>query len=291
MKIATSSPLARASSCPRSLEAWLFAIAPSKSCALAVCAAVLSMQTALPAAAACTGDCDGDGRVLVNELVSAVAVALGEQLLAACPASDADADGAVGVAELVAAVGIALGGCRTNPTPAASATAEPPTAAPTRAPSPPSPTALPATPTRTFTSTLGTTPESTSTPGRDQDPPTRGEPLRDWLEAGSYLGWAAESAPHASSGPHFGTVRVFVNDRLLDSLARGLASHAAGAATVGCRGANTTSTAGRTTRPRYARRGRGGVRENDPFGPLRGLMLPHRTALDTASTVKGHERS
>lgn len=56
--------------------------------------------------------------------------------------------------------------------------------------------------------------------------------MRDWLAAGSYLGWAAESAPHASSGPHFGTVRVFVNDRLFDSFAAGLPAHPAGAATV-----------------------------------------------------------
>lgn len=45
-------------------------------------------------------------------------------------------------------------------------------------------------------------------------PPTDGAALQAWLEAAYYLTWPAESAPHASAGPHFGQVRVFQNERL-----------------------------------------------------------------------------
>jgi len=74
-------------------------------------------STATPAASpspeppACAGDCDGDGQVAINELVSAVAIALETQPTASCRAVDRDADGAVSIAELIAAVGAALAGC------------------------------------------------------------------------------------------------------------------------------------------------------------------------------------
>ncbi len=63
-------------------------------------------------------------------------------------------------------------------------------------------------------------------------PPQGGAALQAWLEAGHYLSWAAESAPHASTGPHFGKVRTFVNAPLEASLAAGAAAHPAGAAAV-----------------------------------------------------------
>jgi len=59
----------------------------------------------------CAGDCDGDGTVRVDELVRAVAIALGAQPLQTCRAADADADGSVSIGELVRAVGRALEGC------------------------------------------------------------------------------------------------------------------------------------------------------------------------------------
>lgn len=59
----------------------------------------------------CAGDCDGNGAVTVEELVLAVAIALGDQPLASCAPADADGDGAVRVAELVRAVAHALGSC------------------------------------------------------------------------------------------------------------------------------------------------------------------------------------
>ncbi len=232
-------------------------------------AAALCLLPALPAGAACRGDCGGDGQVTVNELVTAVGVALGARPFADCLSADGDGDGEIGIAELIAAVNSALAGCLAETTPTATdtalSTAEPTlvptaTAAPPATPSPtvpapsatPLPTVPPATATpaapQTTTATIvlltptptaaPSTATTTSTaapatpPSGDQDPPTRGGPLRDWLDEGNYLGWAAESAPHRSSGPHFGNVRVFVNDRLLDSLERGLAAHPSGAAAV-----------------------------------------------------------
>lgn len=53
------------------------------------------------------GDCDGDGSVLIAELIRAVGVALGSPL-AECPAADPNGDGSVAIAELVAAVNAAL---------------------------------------------------------------------------------------------------------------------------------------------------------------------------------------
>ena len=73
--------------------------------------ALLSLL-ALPAPAqTCGGDCDGDGAVVVNELVLAVSVALGAAALDVCAAVDGDGDGTVTIAELIAAVDHGLAGC------------------------------------------------------------------------------------------------------------------------------------------------------------------------------------
>lgn len=60
---------------------------------------------------ACDGDCDGDGRVSIAELVTGVNIAQGQLDAAACPAADTDANGAVAIAELIAAVRGALADC------------------------------------------------------------------------------------------------------------------------------------------------------------------------------------
>jgi hypothetical protein len=60
------------------------------------------------AAGARAGDCDGDGRVTLAELVHGVAIALGDMPLDGCRAFDPDGDGRVGVDELVRAVRQAL---------------------------------------------------------------------------------------------------------------------------------------------------------------------------------------
>jgi hypothetical protein len=59
----------------------------------------------------CVGDCDEDGFVVVNELVTGVNIALGIVPVSACAAFDRDDDNGVSVDELVAAVANALKGC------------------------------------------------------------------------------------------------------------------------------------------------------------------------------------
>lgn len=77
---------------------------------------------------ACTGDCDGDGQVAINEAVRGVNIALGNAPIGECDQFDANDDGMVSVNELIAAVGNVLDGCpSTTPTPAARATPGPDT--------------------------------------------------------------------------------------------------------------------------------------------------------------------
>jgi uncharacterized repeat protein (TIGR03806 family) len=95
------------------MEATLRAGARLAACALALLAA------ARAAGGACVGDCDGDGRVTIAELVTGVSVALGSIDVATCPAFDRDGDGAVRVDELLAAVLAASSGCAGGPTPTA----------------------------------------------------------------------------------------------------------------------------------------------------------------------------
>jgi hypothetical protein len=71
----------------------------------------LLTPTATAVAAACTGDCNGDGTVAINELVLGVSVALTLQPASACPAFDANRDGSVVINEVVAAVNNTLAGC------------------------------------------------------------------------------------------------------------------------------------------------------------------------------------
>lgn len=49
-------------------------------------------------------------------------------------------------------------------------------------------------------------------------PPLGGEALLQWLQAGHYKDWHAESGIHESDGPHFGKVRAFLNSILFDSM-------------------------------------------------------------------------
>ena len=59
----------------------------------------------------CQGDCDEDGKVLVNELIIGVGILLEAAELTTCPAMDGDGDGTVAVNELVAGVRNALASC------------------------------------------------------------------------------------------------------------------------------------------------------------------------------------
>jgi hypothetical protein len=60
------------------------------------------------ATAGCIGDCSGDGRVTVNELVRGVNILLEAQPLDSCPVFDRNGSGTVTVDELVAAVRVVL---------------------------------------------------------------------------------------------------------------------------------------------------------------------------------------
>jgi hypothetical protein len=90
--------------------------------------ATLSMFDGPAMAADCTGDCDGDGAVVISELVRAVSIALGSAPTAQCGAADANDDGMITIAELIGSVNAALGGCgggNTTPTPIRTATPSP----------------------------------------------------------------------------------------------------------------------------------------------------------------------
>lgn len=101
-------------------------------------ALALLLHTAPAPAAACTGDCGGDGQVTVDELIRAVNIALGTAAPASCPSADANGDTQVTIDEIVAAVNRILTGCpvpETTPTPTASLTPAPATpASPTPTP-------------------------------------------------------------------------------------------------------------------------------------------------------------
>ena len=60
----------------------------------------------------CEGDCDGNRRVDISELIGGVNIALGNAPLAACPSFDGDGSGAVTIDELLRAVNNALVGCQ-----------------------------------------------------------------------------------------------------------------------------------------------------------------------------------
>lgn len=62
-------------------------------------------------ASGCLGDCDGDGVVVVNELVLMVNIALGNAPASVCLAGDRNHDGAITIDENVTAVDNALSGC------------------------------------------------------------------------------------------------------------------------------------------------------------------------------------
>lgn len=60
---------------------------------------------------ACSGDCDEDGMVAVNELVFGLGVSLGSLPVSDCPLLDADENERVSVDELVRSVAASLNGC------------------------------------------------------------------------------------------------------------------------------------------------------------------------------------
>lgn len=81
-------------------------------CVLAATVLLTVLRLAAPASAAlCRGDCNGDGRVTINELVRGVTVALGEGVYRFCPPVDSNGDRQVAINELIGAVSVALSAC------------------------------------------------------------------------------------------------------------------------------------------------------------------------------------
>ena len=56
------------------------------------------------------GDCDGDGRIGIQDLIAGVAMALGRREMGGCSNGDADDDGRISISELITLVGLALQG-------------------------------------------------------------------------------------------------------------------------------------------------------------------------------------
>jgi len=83
----------------------------------------------------CVGDCDGDGRVLIHELIRGVRIALELDDIGACSSLDRNGDGMVSIDELVTAVQNGLSRCGSDlaPTPTPTLTQRP-TVLPTRTP-------------------------------------------------------------------------------------------------------------------------------------------------------------
>lgn len=80
---------------------------------LAVAGALHASRGAVRAACVCVGDCNGDGQVAVNDLVTGVNIALGRLPIDTCRAFDADGSDQVTIDELTIAVGNAIDGCPT----------------------------------------------------------------------------------------------------------------------------------------------------------------------------------
>lgn len=60
---------------------------------------------------ACAGDCDGDGDVAINELITLVNIALGLQPVSTCLAGDINRNDEIAINEIITAVNNALNGC------------------------------------------------------------------------------------------------------------------------------------------------------------------------------------
>lgn len=122
---------------------------------------------ARPAGAACVGDCDGDGEVLINEIVAAVNIFLGTKDVSSCPNADQNGDGQVLINEIVGAVNSFLDASTCpmvtpggpTPTPTLSPSSGTPTPSPSiGTPTLPSPSGTPTLPPPTDTSTPTLTP-------------------------------------------------------------------------------------------------------------------------------------
>jgi len=64
-----------------------------------------------PTPGICVGDCNGNGEVVINELITGVNIAVGSARLDQCPTFDRNGSGEVEINELIQGVNAALNGC------------------------------------------------------------------------------------------------------------------------------------------------------------------------------------
>jgi len=109
----------------RRVRVWSRARAAAIRCAALICAAIGVASAVATPTRACVGDCNGDGVVVVSEVIQCVGIALGLAPAGICLAIQPNADGTVGISELVAAVNALLNGCPATATPTVTATPRP----------------------------------------------------------------------------------------------------------------------------------------------------------------------
>jgi hypothetical protein len=68
-------------------------------------------RTPIPTVSGCAGDCNGDGRVRINEMILSVNIGLDRTSVDQCDAVDTNANGQVAINEVIAAVQSSLTGC------------------------------------------------------------------------------------------------------------------------------------------------------------------------------------
>lgn len=84
---------------------------PSATDAATPTGAATPTVTATASPPSCVGDCNGDGRVTVDDLLTAADIALGNAGVRACEAIDANRDGRITIHEMLTAVNNAVNGC------------------------------------------------------------------------------------------------------------------------------------------------------------------------------------
>jgi cysteine-rich repeat protein len=92
---------------------------------MALCSRVALGTTATPTPVPCSGDCNQDRQVTIDEILDMVNIALDGTGVSTCRAGDRNGDDAIEVDEIIAAIDAALNGCRPIPTVTPSPTATP----------------------------------------------------------------------------------------------------------------------------------------------------------------------
>ena len=106
-----AAPQRLAGTSPATTQKWSRFRSGAIRAALQVLAVALLLARPASAQTTCTGDCNGDGVVSVDELLNGVNILLGAADLSTCARCDANGDGRLTIDELVAAVDNALQGC------------------------------------------------------------------------------------------------------------------------------------------------------------------------------------